>query len=108
MKDLYQDIFIYVNKQGKLFEVPAYISKMKPMKLAFAISAFDRDNNHILMQIAREPGMIFNHTVWYKKKDFKKAKCVFMNYYGEKINRLNDELEATKNEMGWLTKQEEL
>lgn len=107
MTDEYQDIYIYVNAQGKLIEIPAFISKKKPMKLQFAIMAYDRDNFHILRDIAREPGMIFNNSVWFKKKNFKQAKKLFLVDYGETIQTLYKKAKEAKEEMLLLSKQEE-
>lgn len=106
--DFFQDIWIYINKHGKLIEVPAFIAKAKPMKLSFAISAFDRDNNTYIQEIAKEPGMIFNNSVWFKKQNFYKAKELFINEYGERINKLYSNLREAKDEMVFLTKQEEV
>ena len=106
--DFFQDIWIYINKHGKLIEVPAFITKAKPMKLSFAISAFDRDNNTYIQEIAKEPGMIFNNSVWFKKQNFYKAKELFINEYGERINKLYSNLKEAKDEMVFLTKQEEV
>ena len=106
--DFFQDIWIYINKHGKLIEVPAFIAKAKPMKLSFAISAFDRDNNTYIQEIAKEPGMIFNNSVWFKKQNFYKAKELFINEYGERINKLYSNLKEAKDEMVFLTKQEEV
>ena len=106
MTDDYQDIFIYVNKQGKLICLPAFISKKKPMKLAFAIPAFDSDNKHILRMVAREPGMIFENSVWFKKKNFERAKELFMIDYGDKISKLYSDYEQAQEELNWLSNQE--
>ena len=106
--DFFQDIWIYINKRGKLIEVPAFIAKAKPMKMSFAISAFDRDNNTYIQEIAKEPGMIFNNSVWFKKQNFEKAKDIFANEYGERISHLYSELKDAKDEMVLLTKQEEV
>lgn len=105
--DNFQDIWIYINRQGKLIEVPAFIKKYKPIKLSFAISAFDRDNNTFIQEIAKEPGMIFNSSVWFKKRDIKKAREIFINEYGERINQLYSDLKKAQDEMNWIIEEEE-
>lgn len=105
MTDQFQDIYIYINKRGTIHEVPAFISRQKPMKLQFAIPAFDRDNKIFLEQIAREPGMVFHNTIWFKKKNFEKAKKLFLNDYAERILALNVELGNAQDEMSKMFEQ---
>ena len=108
MSDQFQDIYIYTNKQGVIYELPAFISKQRPPKLQFAIPAFDRDNKIILEQVAREPGMIFHNTIWFKKQNFEKAKALFVNDYGEHIRLLNMELDKALAEMNKLYDQDKV
>ena len=104
--DKFQDIWMYVNVHGKLKEVPAFISKAKPSKWAFTISAFDRDNYNYLREIAREPGMIFLNSIWFKKKNFKKAKEIFLLEYGSRLKDFQDNYKQNEDEMSKLADQE--
>lgn len=101
------DIWLYVNRQGKLLEIPACISKKKPSKWTYAISALDRDNYTYIQEVAREPGMIFNNSVWFKKKDFTKAKEMFVTSYIELCDGLKHQHDVAENEMLLMSSQEE-
>lgn len=101
------DIWLYVNRQGKLLEIPACIAKKKPSKWSYAIPAVDRDNYTYIQEVAREPGMIFNSSIWFKRKNFKKAKEMFMANYLEYCNALMNQHDTVKNEMLLLDQQKE-
>lgn len=105
MDDNFQDIYIYINTRGVIHEIPAFISKTKPLKLTFAIPAFDSDNK-IVHEVAKEPGMIFNNSIWFKKKNYDKARELFINDYGQRINKLYSELNDIEQQMTYLLDQE--
>lgn len=103
-----KDIWVYINKRGHVIEVPACIPKRYNNKWMYALTAFDRDNYTFVQEVAKEPGMIFNNSVWFKKKNFKKAKDIFMADYGQKSQDLWAEYEKIRSEMALLDKQEEV
>ena len=51
--------------------------------------------------------MIFNSSVWFKKRDIKKAREIFINEYGERINQLYSDLKKAQDEMNWMIEEEE-
>ena len=105
--DELRDIWVYINKQGHVIEVPACIPRRYNNKWMYTLSAVDRDNYTFVQEIAKEPGMIFNSSVWFKKKNFKKAKELFMVDYSQKSQSLWTQYEKTRSEMALLDKQEE-
>ena len=82
------DIWLYVNRQGQIFEVPACISKKKPSNWTYAIPACD-------------------NTVWFKKQSFEKAKTIFVNDYGERTSYFWDEYQRAQKEMNDIYMQQE-
>ena len=75
--DKLEDIWLYINKHGKLIEEPACIPR-KSSKWSFAIPACDRDKYIFIQEVAREPGMIFKNAVWFKKQNRSRAKHIFV------------------------------
>ena len=106
MMDELQDIWVYINKRGHITEVPACIPKRYNSRWLFSFTAFDRDDYTLVREVAKEPGMIFNDCVWFKKKNFKKAKDIFMINYSQESQDLWTEYERTRSEMAALDKQE--
>lgn len=104
--DNLRDIWIYINKQGQLIEVPACIPKRYNAKWTYALTACDRDNYTYIQEVSREPGMIFNNSVWFKKKNFAKAKEIFMTDYFTRINSSIEETKRLEDERSRLDLQE--
>lgn len=102
-----QDIWVYINKRGQLIETPACISSSKPSKWSYIIPAVDRDNYTYIQEVAREPGMIFNDSVWFKKKNFSKAKDIFMTDYSQRIKTMWFDYCNLRDEFARLDSQEE-
>lgn len=100
-------IWLYVNRRGQIYEVPACISKKKPDNWTYAIPACDRDNYTYIQEISREQGMLFNNTVWFKKKNFEKAKTIFVNDYAERTSYFWDEYQKAETEMNNIYMQQE-
>lgn len=103
----YVDIYVYmINKQGKLVESPAFILR-KVSKMVCIVTAYDRDDKTIVCEIPKEPGMIFNNALWFRKQDFEKAKKIFLLDYMNKINKTDDDLRILNEKWAILDKQKE-
>ena len=101
------DIYIYKNVSGKIVEIPAYIFKPVAPKMMLTLTAYDRDNNHFLAEIGKEPGMVFNDYVWFKKKNFKHAKNIFLSDIAERLEELDIKYKDLRDELSFMSEQEE-
>ena len=107
MKDLI-DIWLYIDCRGKIQEIPACMQTDKSRLIEyFTASAIDRDNYTFIREVSKEPGMLFNHAVWFNKQDFYRAKKIFMTDYAESLKMLYMREEDLQTYMSLMDKQKD-
>lgn len=100
------NIYIYKNLKGKILEIPAYIHSIRAPRMMLVLAAYDRDNNNYLMDIGKEPGMVYENKVWFKKKAFIQAKNVFLSDIAQKLSKLDLEEKDLRFQLGAISDQE--
>ena len=109
MKNKYEDIYVYRIANNKIVEIPAFIIvNYDPKGLLLTRTAFDRDNNIIVAEIGKEPGMVFNNSVWFRKKQFNKAKNIFLSDLSYKLQKVEEERATLRDKIGFISDQKEV
>lgn len=105
MAEELKDIWIYRLKAGKIIEVPAFIFTNSIPGIT-TVAAYDRDNKNYLMQVPNGEGYIFCNTVWLSRKDFKKARDIFLYDLENKISECYSKAEDLNKIASTVYKQE--